>query len=67
MQTAFTEGVAPPGTLRETRTRPNVPALITERLRRLFGVRTQRQEVDYALRRRALLAELYAGRVGVME
>jgi Family of unknown function (DUF5318) len=30
-------------------------------------VRTQRQVVDYALQRRALLAEVYAGRVGVME
>lgn len=32
-----------------------------------MGVRTQRQVVDYALRRRALLAEVHAGRVGVME
>ncbi|TDD02881.1 hypothetical protein E1181_21635 [Saccharopolyspora terrae] len=30
-------------------------------------VRTQRQVVDYALQRRALLAQLHAGRVGVME
>ncbi|HEU0086935.1 MAG TPA: DUF5318 domain-containing protein [Pseudonocardiaceae bacterium] len=30
-------------------------------------MRTQRQVVDYALRRRALLAEVYAGRVGIME
>jgi hypothetical protein len=30
-------------------------------------VRTQRQVVDYALQRRALLAEVYAGRVGVNE
>ncbi len=30
-------------------------------------MRTQRQVVDYALQRRALLAEVYAGRVGVME
>lgn len=30
-------------------------------------VRTQRQVVDYALRRRSLLAQLHAGRVGVME
>lgn len=30
-------------------------------------VRTQRQTVDYALQRRALLAEVYAGRVGVSE
>lgn len=47
--------------------RPNVRALITGWLRRLSRVRTQRQIVDYALRRRALLAEVYAGRVGVME
>jgi Family of unknown function (DUF5318) len=30
-------------------------------------VRTQRQIVDYALQRRALLAEVYSGRVGVAE
>ncbi len=30
-------------------------------------MRTQRQVVDYALRRRALLAEVYSGRVGVMD
>lgn len=30
-------------------------------------MRTQRQVVDYALRRRALLAEVYSGRVGIME
>ena len=30
-------------------------------------MRTQRQVVDYALQRRALLAEVYAGRVGVAE
>jgi hypothetical protein len=30
-------------------------------------VRTQRQVVDYALQRRALLAEVHAGRVGVAE
>jgi hypothetical protein len=30
-------------------------------------VRTQRQTVDYALQRRALLAEVYSGRVGVTE
>lgn len=30
-------------------------------------MRTQRQVVDYALQRRALLAEVYAGRVGVTE
>jgi hypothetical protein len=41
--------------------------MITEQLRTLLGVRTQRQAVDYALQRRALLAEVYAGRVGVAE
>ncbi|TQS41484.1 DUF5318 family protein [Cryptosporangium phraense] len=30
-------------------------------------MRTQRQVVDYTLRRRALLREVYAGRVGTME
>ncbi|SHE61282.1 hypothetical protein SAMN05444320_101569 [Streptoalloteichus hindustanus] len=35
--------------------------------RTLGVVRTQRQVVDYALQRRALLADVYAGRVGVME
>lgn len=30
-------------------------------------VRTQRQVVDYALQRRALLAEVYSGRAGVTE
>ena len=30
-------------------------------------MRTQRQVVDYALQRRALLAEVYAGRVGVVD
>lgn len=30
-------------------------------------MRTQRQTVDYALQRRALLAEVYSGRVGVAE
>jgi hypothetical protein len=30
-------------------------------------VQTQRQVVDYALQRRALLAEVYAGRAGVMD
>ena len=41
--------------------------MITKWLRRLSGVRTQRQVVDYALQRRALLAAVYAGRVGVMD
>jgi len=35
--------------------------------RTLSLVRTQRQVVDYALQRRALLAQVHAGRVGVME
>ena len=35
--------------------------------RTLLHVRTQRQVVDYALQRRALLAEVYSGRVGTME
>jgi hypothetical protein len=30
-------------------------------------MRTQRQVVDYALQRRALLAEVYAGRIGFAE
>lgn len=34
------------------------------RARTLSSVRTQRQVVDYALQRRALLAEVYSGRVG---
>lgn len=32
-----------------------------------MGVRLQRQVVDYALRRRSLLAEVYSGRTGVTE
>ena len=32
-----------------------------------MGVRLQRQVVDYALRRRSLLAEVYSGRTGVSE
>jgi hypothetical protein len=32
-----------------------------------LSVRTQRQVVDYALQRRALLAEVYAGRVSLTE
>jgi hypothetical protein len=35
--------------------------------RSLWCVRTQRQVVDYALQRKALLAEVYAGRVGTMD
>ena len=35
--------------------------------RTLVAVRLQRQVVDYALRRRSLLAEVYSGRTGVSE
>ena len=35
--------------------------------RTLVSVRLQRQVVDYALRRRSLLAEVYSGRTGVTE
>src|SRR5690242_16376470 len=35
--------------------------------RTLVSVRLQRQVVDYALRRRSLLAEVYSGRTGVSE
>lgn len=35
--------------------------------RSLSLVKTQRQIVDYALQRRALLAEVYSGRVGTMD
>jgi hypothetical protein len=35
--------------------------------RTLVRVRTQRQVVDYALQRRALLRSVYSGRVGTME
>jgi hypothetical protein len=35
--------------------------------RSLFVVQTQRQVVDYALQRRALLADVYSGRVGTTE
>ncbi|MGH3683975.1 MAG: DUF5318 domain-containing protein [Pseudonocardiaceae bacterium] len=41
--------------------------MISKQLRTLLSVRTQRQTVDYALQRRALLAGVYAGRVGVTE
>ena len=41
--------------------------MITRRVRRLWNMRTQRQVVDYALQRRALLAEVYAGRIGLAE
>lgn len=45
----------------------NVAAGAVGVLRRLWCVRTQRQVVDYALQRRALLAGVYSGRVGLME
>lgn len=38
-----------------------------QRRRTLVTVRLQRQVVDYALRRRSLLAEVYSGRTGVTE
>jgi hypothetical protein len=41
--------------------------MITRQVRRLWSMRTQRQVVDYALQRRALLAEVYAGRIGLAE
>jgi hypothetical protein len=41
--------------------------MITRQVRRLCNMRTQRQVVDYALQRRALLAEVYAGRIGLAE
>jgi hypothetical protein len=37
------------------------------RRRTLVNVRLQRQVVDYALRRRSLLAEVYSGRTGVSD
>ena len=39
----------------------------SRRRRTLVIVRLQRQVVDYALRRRSLLAEVYSGRTGVSE
>src|ERR1700687_2996304 len=39
----------------------------SEGRRTLVTVRLQRQVVDYALRRRSLLAEVYSGRTGVTE
>jgi len=39
----------------------------SHRRRTLVSVRLQRQVVDYALRRRSLLAEVYSGRIGVSE
>ena len=46
---------------------PERPIGPREAPRTLLHVRTQRQVVDYALQRRALLAEVYSGRVGTME
>ncbi len=46
---------------------PDSPARAAPRTATLGGVRIQRQVVDYALRRRSLLADVYAGRVGVAE
>ncbi len=49
-----------------TRLRPVEPRPLAGR-RTLVNVRLQRQVVDYALRRRSLLAEVYSGRTGVNE
>ena len=49
------------------RRRPKLRLDVITAPRTLLGVRTQRQVVDYALQRRALLAQVYAGRVGTME
>ena len=50
---------------------PNCGGVVTPRRsggrRTLVTVRLQRQVVDYALRRRSLLAEVYSGRTGVTE
>jgi hypothetical protein len=40
---------------------------VLELPRTLSVVQTQRQVVDYALQRRALLADVYSGRVGTMD
>jgi hypothetical protein len=42
-------------------------AAVSKGRRTLVNVRLQRQVVDYALRRRSLLAEVYSGRAGVAE
>lgn len=44
-----------------------VEAPLAEGRRTLVIVRLQRQVVDYALKRRSLLAEVYSGRTGVSE
>jgi len=46
---------------------PERPSVVSWWPRTLLGVRTQRQVVDYALQRRALLAEVYSGRTPTME
>jgi len=51
---------------REAPAQPWVPQG-SEEGRTLVTVRLQRQVVDYALRRRSLLAEVYSGRTGVTE
>ncbi len=55
-------------TRREFRaTRDPVARRCPDPRRTLVNVRLQRQVVDYALRRRSLLAEVYSGRTGVTE
>src|SRR5262245_58560929 len=57
-----------PQTRSSTRDRGGVVTPRRQRGRRtLVSVRLQRQVVDYALRRRSLLAEVYSGRTGVSE
>jgi Family of unknown function (DUF5318) len=51
---------------REAPAQPWMPQR-SEEGRTLVTVRLQRQVVDYALRRRSLLAEVYSGRTGVTE
>jgi Family of unknown function (DUF5318) len=51
---------------REAPAQPSRPQR-SEEGRTLVTVRLQRQVVDYALRRRSLLAEVYSGRTGVTE
>jgi hypothetical protein len=53
-------------TPRPTRAGPVAPPSHNRR-RTLVNVRLQRQVVDYALKRRSLLAEVYSGRTGVSE
>lgn len=49
------------------RAEAHVAPRLLPRRRTLVLVRLQRQVVDYALRRRSLLAEVYSGRTGVAE